>query len=217
MRKLEDIEVDEISLTATPATRKKFYIVKSDEPDNELFSLIMDAMEGDYDIEKAKDSLDKLSDENKKKFLAAIETLKSLSSDLPDDLKGAIKDLMELAQDGYGVEDYGYGYPPKKKKDLIKSALKTKWPSLCTGFSKSELLSMIDDEDVKAEIELEEEIRAEKVRKTAMDVDDPRHEIIEHKAPVDRSADPVAYAIQKYEERVEKTGKVLWPSLCGRD
>jgi hypothetical protein len=222
-RLLQDIQVSEISLVRVPATRSqshggKFFILKSDGPDkdaiDQLQTLIQNSMKGhavDENDEETKAILDKLpSPEIKEKFLSACAELKRCSDDMSEELVAAIIDVAELEGGHFGISaGAGYGYPAKKS--VIKSALRMKWPSLCTGFSKSELLDMIDDENVKAEIELEEEVKAERVRKTGMDPDGPEalgYKPVEHTDPERR----------KYEERIEKnSGKILWPSLCSQD
>jgi hypothetical protein len=226
-RLLKEMEIEEISLTSSPSTRTqshggRFFIVKADDKDpiDQLQTLIQSSLKGyavDENDEETKAILDKLpSPEIKEKFLSVCSEFKRVSDDLGDDLITAIIDLAELEGAHFGLSGkQEYGYPANES--IIKSALKSKWPSLCTGFSKSELLDMIDDEDVKAEIELEEEARIEKAHRTGMDVDDPRLMAHGQEVPVDHYCDPVRSSIQQYEKRVEKSGKLLWPSLCSQD
>jgi len=107
VRKLKNIDVEEISLVDVPANRKKFYFLKRSQTMEELLE-ILKGMFGDdvltaEEIEKAKEK--ELSEEASKAIKGALNILNKYKDDMPPDVKDAIKVLAKYAS---------YGYPAKK-------------------------------------------------------------------------------------------------------
>ena len=108
-RKLFDIEIEEITLCKSPANRKKFFIKKMEEKPMKEFieELKKFVAEEDEDIEKAltKEEIAKAEKIGEKEAKALKEVLGIVSQyeDIPDDLEGAIKTLVEKASYDYPV------------------------------------------------------------------------------------------------------------------
>jgi len=142
-RKLQDIDVDEISLVDVPAIRKKFLIVKKDkkgmqktsetDQDNsdiknltkeeefkmdELIELYKKLTGEEEDFsEKETELLKKLSDEAVSAIKGALNILNKFKGDFTDELKDAVKVLAK-----YVTKAYPYPYPAKKSDDDLEKA-----------------------------------------------------------------------------------------------
>jgi len=102
-RKLYDIEIDEITLCASPANRKKFYITKRSQTMTKDFNNAIDMAEKflDEDIEKT-------GKVDGKKLKKAMESILAYKDDMPDELKDAIDVILRCAA--------GQGAPTKKSQ-----------------------------------------------------------------------------------------------------
>jgi len=118
-RRLQNIDVDEISLVDSAATGKKFMIIKSAEVTNtmeELEQLINEFNPEGNEIEILRKAKDKLPKEMVDELTKAYKAIVKYREDFPDDLAEAIKVLGKYAS---------YGYPGAK--GIKKSA---SWPSV---------------------------------------------------------------------------------------
>lgn len=108
-RKLEDIEISEISLVDKTANRKKFAIIKRrQEAMDELIKLLKSIC-GDSEITEEVIALAKaLTPEAAKAIKEALSTLNSYSEAFDDAAKAALKTLARYSS---------YGYPAKKADD----------------------------------------------------------------------------------------------------
>jgi hypothetical protein len=121
-RKLEDIDVEEISLVDRGANRHTFAIVKRDAELAELLSAFAD--EGIEELMKAGDEK-----ALKAALKSALEKLKPYMEGLPDDIAAAVKTLAAFAMGPTSADgkDYGYGYPAKgEQKDAEKEGAEVK-------------------------------------------------------------------------------------------
>jgi hypothetical protein len=114
LRKLEDIEVEEISLVAVPATRKQFYIIKTegdkmDNPELEEFKTSYKSVFGEDLTEEQIAKAKELPKEALNAVKSAAKTLEKYKDDFDADLKDALKTLTKYSS-------YGYGYPQSAKK-----------------------------------------------------------------------------------------------------
>ena len=136
-RQLSDIDIEEISLVDLPAIRKKFVIVKNQ--DGKSFDKNQDdfhnknkfevnKMEKLIEIFKEINGLEEVSDEQMevlkalseediKKYSAALEVIKKYKGELPEDLN---KELSSLAK--FGVRSVAK--PEKKEEDVEKAGKK---------------------------------------------------------------------------------------------
>ena len=118
-RRLQNIEVDEISLVDSAATGKKFMIIKSAEVTNtmrELEELLNEFNPEGNEIELLRKAKDKLPKEMLDELTKAYKAILKYREDLPDDLLEAVKVLGKYAS---------YGYP--ESKGIKKSA---SWPTI---------------------------------------------------------------------------------------
>ena len=118
-RRLQNIEVDEISLVDSAATGKKFMIIKSAEVTNtmrELEELLNEFNPEGNEIELLRKAKDKLPKEMLDELTKAYKAILKYREDLPDDLLEAVKVLGKYAS---------YGYP--EGKGIKKSA---SWPTI---------------------------------------------------------------------------------------
>jgi hypothetical protein len=107
-RKLENIEVEEVSIVDAAANRKKFGIIKRRSEVDEFITIIK-SMAGelsDEELEKAK----ALPADAQKAIAGALNILNKYKADYPADVLDAIKTLTKYSS-------YGYGYPAKKSED----------------------------------------------------------------------------------------------------
>jgi len=129
-RKLFDIEISEITLCKSPANRKKFFIKKME--DKSMLEFIEElkkfAAEEDEDIEKAltKEEVAKAERIGEKEAKALMEALGIVSQyeDIPDDLEGAIKTLVEKASYDYPVVEEEVGKAGAKLSKTTQAQIK---------------------------------------------------------------------------------------------
>ena len=126
-RKLYDIEIDEITLCASPANRKKFYITKRSQTMTKDFNNAIDMAEKflDEDIEKT-------GKVDGKKLKKAMESILAYKDDMPDELKDAIDVILRCIA--------GYGGPTKKSQV-------DDYPSIPIVGPASVLEKMVNDTD----------------------------------------------------------------------
>lgn len=120
-RRLQNIDVDEISLVDFPATRRKFMIIKSAEVTNtmrELEELLNEFNPDGNEIEVLRKAKDKLPKDMLNELTKAYKALVKYKDDLPSDLKEGIDILGKYAS-------YGYGSP--EGKGIKKSV---SWPTV---------------------------------------------------------------------------------------
>jgi hypothetical protein len=120
-RRLRDIEIEEISLVSKAATRKKFYIVKSQGGVNtmeQLEKLLNELNPEGNEIEVLRKAKDKLPKEMLDELTKAYKPILKYKDDFPDDLLEAIKILGKYAS---------YGYAGPEGKGIKKAA---SWPSV---------------------------------------------------------------------------------------
>jgi len=118
-RRLQNIDVNEISLVDSAATGKKFMIIKSAEVTNtmrELEELLNEFNPEGNEIEILRKAKDKLPKEMLDELTKTYKVLVKYKDDFPDDLTEAIKILGKYAS---------YGYP--ESKGIKKSA---SWPTI---------------------------------------------------------------------------------------
>ena len=129
-RKLFDIEINEITLCKSPANRKKFFIKKSEEKPMKEFieELKKFKAEEDEDIEKAltEEEVAKAEGIGEKEAKALMEVLGIVSQyeDIPDDLEGAIKTLVEKASYDYPVVEEEVGKAGAKLSKTTQTQIK---------------------------------------------------------------------------------------------
>lgn len=111
MRNLKDIEVEEISLVAVPATRKRFYIIKRSEEMDE-FNVIYKSVFGEELTEEQIQKANELPKEALNAIKSSVKTLERYKDDFDADLKDALKTLTKYSS-------YGYGYPAKKSDEEL--------------------------------------------------------------------------------------------------
>lgn len=140
LRKLVDIDVDEVSIVDAAANRRRFYFVKREDKMDELKTLLKEIGVADGDAERiAKQDIpaDALS-----ALKGALKTLSKYKEDFPDDVAKAIGTLASAAGSGYPEveeeekkkadkkadkkcdEDYDEEKKPKKKSELAEIAEK---------------------------------------------------------------------------------------------
>ncbi len=120
-RRLQNIDVDEISLVDFAATGKKFMIIKSAEVINtmeELEKLLNELNPEGYEVEILRKAKDKLPKEMLDELTKAYKPILKYKDDFPDDLLEAIKILGKYAS---------YGYAGPEGKGIKKAA---SWPSI---------------------------------------------------------------------------------------
>ena len=120
-RRLRDIEIEEISLVSKAATRKKFYIVKSQGGVNtmeQLEKLLNELNPEGNEIEVLRKAKDKLPKEMLDELTKAYKPILKYKDDFPDDLLEAVKILGKYAS---------YGYAGPEGKGIKKAA---SWPSV---------------------------------------------------------------------------------------
>ena len=118
-RRLQNIDVDEISLVDFAATGREFMIIKSAEVTNtmrELEELLNEFNPDGNEIEVLRKAKDKLPKEMLDELTKAYKAILKYREDFPDDLTEAIKVLGKYAS---------YGYP--ESKGIKKSA---SWPTI---------------------------------------------------------------------------------------
>jgi hypothetical protein len=112
LRKLEDIEVEEISLVAVPATRKQFYIIKRSEemdyPELEEFKKSYKSVFGEDLTEEQIAKAKELPKDALNAIKSAAATLEKYKDDFEADLMAALKTLTKYSS---------YGYPAKKSDE----------------------------------------------------------------------------------------------------
>ena len=130
-RKLYDIEIDEITLCASPANRKKFYITKRSQTMTKDFNKAIDLAEEflDEDIEKSEKV-------DGKKFKKAMESILAYKDDMPDELKDAIEVILRC------IANYG---GPTKKSQVDD------WPSIPIVGPASVLEKMVGEDEEEDE------------------------------------------------------------------
>ena len=130
-RRLQNIDVDEISLVDFAATRHKFKIIKNQGgvKQMELKDFLIEFLE-DEDAEE----FQKAENEGKlkEKLQEALKEIKVFQDDLPDSLRKAIGVLAQWAYKGYG-------YPAAGKKPVKKKDDPFYWKSFDTGNGKEEI------------------------------------------------------------------------------
>ncbi len=89
-RYLEEIEVDEITLCKSPASRKKFYIKKQDERD-QLSSAIDEFMRDSINTEEDVDEL--IEGNGVTEIIKALNAIKEMKSDTPDNMEESLETL----------------------------------------------------------------------------------------------------------------------------
>ncbi|NVM21425.1 MAG: hypothetical protein HWN68_06560 [Desulfobacterales bacterium] len=114
-RRLKDLEVEEISLVDSAATRKQFYIVKRRNQQMEEFVELLKSFLGedeitDEDIEKA----NKVPEAALKAIKGAVNILNKYKADFPPEILNALKTLTKYA---------AYGYPSKRVEKVDLSDL----------------------------------------------------------------------------------------------
>jgi hypothetical protein len=157
-RKLENIELDEISLVDAAANRKKFFILKRRESMDELIKLLKSMMgedAKDEELEKAK----QLSEEAGKALKGALNILNKYKDDMPDDVVTAIKVLAKYAS---------YGYPEAKQKsdelskeDIEKIGARLSKATLEQLKTAKEVLAAIDLKSLKKVSEIIDKLISE--------------------------------------------------------
>lgn len=106
-RKIEEIEIDEISLVDQPANRKPFYIIKRQQTMDELIKVLKSVL-GVKDLtEEQIEKLKAMGADASKAVKDALSLLDTYKGDFPDDLLGAVKTLATYAS---------YGHPAKAAK-----------------------------------------------------------------------------------------------------
>jgi len=108
-KKLEDIDIDEVSLVDAGAVRKTFYIKKR-RAIMDLVQILKDLLGpetelSEEEIEKAKG----LTEQAAKAISGALAILNKYKDDMPDDVLKAIKTLAKYSS---------YGYPAKKSAEV---------------------------------------------------------------------------------------------------
>jgi len=116
-RKLEDIDVAEISLVDDAANRKKFYIIKRRQQMEEFVKLLKSFMgEDDEEFKLSEEDIakaGKLDEKAIKAIQGALNILNKYKDVYPADVLKAIKTLTKYAS-------YGYSYPAAKSADIIE-------------------------------------------------------------------------------------------------
>ena len=133
-RKLFDIDVDEITLCGSAATRKKFFIKKMEDSMTKDFSEAMSLVEefiADDDLEKSKIDATKLK--------KAMQTLVAFRSDLYPELRNAISVFLRWAT----------GDKIKKNWKSDRSSIIDNCPSIPIAAPEHIISKMIDRMDGK--------------------------------------------------------------------
>jgi len=116
-RKLEDLDVAEISLVDNAANRKKFYIIKRRKEMEEFVKLLKSFMgEDDEEFKLSEEDIakaGKLDEKAIKAIQGALNILNKYKDVYPADVLKAIKTLTKYAS-------YGYSYPAAKSEDIIE-------------------------------------------------------------------------------------------------
>jgi len=95
-RKLEDVEVDEVSFVDNPANRKKFYLIKRNKKENKMEDLkvskINDMFRNLSQRDLSKEDLEKVSGvfEELNKAEEAADLINQFTNDMPKELQNAI-------------------------------------------------------------------------------------------------------------------------------
>jgi len=103
--KLKDIQVKLLSIVETPATRRKFCLIKEAKDMDKLIELLKSIL-GEVP-EEAIELVKKLDAAAAEALKKALEILSKYVGDFPDDVKEAVATLARAAS-------YGYGYPKPK-------------------------------------------------------------------------------------------------------
>ena len=181
------MEVDEISLVNSPATRKRFLIVKHDDiyggkkiMDKELLELLKEWVGNDEDLNMEEILKAAVPGKVVTALKSALKVLNTYKDELPDDLK---KSMVVIAK--YAVAGYGYPAPKDDKKkqedDLEKagkaiskdtiSKMGTGIKTVLTGVKQLNEILPEDARINKAEEELSKEMKAmTTVQKTIEDL-----------------------------------------------
>lgn len=233
LRRLEDIDPNEVSIVGLPATRKKFLFFKQDM--QELLDTSED-MQGDSDIEKRRElnkmnlneelqkllnnyfdeevSFDpeefefekaKLSDKALNALKGALNLINKYKADFPDDLKKAVGVLAKYSS-------YGYGYPAKKSDDNEDINKSGKTLSKDTVGKVKNVVKVFNELQsvIKALNELLPEEDQKKLKKS--DATDGKDADEEFKGALDEVTDIAKKLEKKLEEKdqtIEKLGKRL--------
>jgi len=144
-RRLRDLDLKEVSIVDLPANKRKFLVIKREmNMDNELTLEELEELENEYsDEEENKRDVSKaLPDKQIKAINNAINALKPVASELPDECKKAFE-MLQAA-----VSGDGYGYTEPKKEKTEKAGRKLSKTTVERLKSIIEQLSkLIDDTD----------------------------------------------------------------------
>ena len=215
MRKLTEIDIDEISLVDIPAIKTTYFIVKRDSGSektkkevNEVMDELIKLYKSLYKDEIAKDmkpEMKTFAKEDIKILKNALDIFKKFREDLPDELAEEIVNLAKYAVSEYPKEEKE---EVKKEDEVEKSGAKLSKDSLANLKKAIEcLMSILPEEDqpeVKKTDEKVEDEEKEKVEKK----EEPKEE-----EKVDEKEEGFEKSLKELKEsilaEIAKSGKVV--------
>lgn len=136
-RKLHDIDIDEITLCASAANRKQFFITKASQP-------VIDAVNaflGD-DVEKQDISIED--------FVAAVKEIMLYKEDMPDKMKDSFDTLLKY------VAQTGMLEAKEETEEKVKKDDDDDWPSVYAPTMTEELVEEEEELEKSEEEEFDE-------------------------------------------------------------